>query len=125
MNFPLEDQRHPGSWVSSSSYAMLFYDLNVVNPKAYGFDFSLNVHKFRNEGNREDSCRWRFEFLFFKSRGIFLVSNARQRLAGSALLSLPPGLVSVTVNWPLLSLCGTHIVCSDFLLFVNRAPAIK
>lgn len=39
INFHLEDQRHGDFWTSSSSYAMLFYDLNVVNPKAYGFDF--------------------------------------------------------------------------------------
>lgn len=65
-NFPLEDPRHAGSWVSSSSFAMLFYDLNVVNSKAYGFDFSLNVHKFRNEGKREEACRWKFEFFVFQ-----------------------------------------------------------
>ena len=53
INFHSEDQTHADSWTSSSSCATLFYDLNVVNPKAYGFDF-FNVYKFRNEGNRRD-----------------------------------------------------------------------
>lgn len=53
---------------------MLFYDLNVVNPKAYGFDFSLNVHKFRNEGKREEACRWKFEFFVFQIQEDFFLS---------------------------------------------------
>ena len=62
----MEDPRHTAWQVSSSSFVMLFYDLNVVNPKAYGFDFSLNVPKFRNEGKREEACRWKFEFFVFQ-----------------------------------------------------------
>lgn len=72
MDFHLKDQRHAASWTSRSSYAMLFHDLTVVNLKAYRLDFSLNVPKFGNEGNRgEESFRRKFEFYFQIQKDFF------------------------------------------------------
>lgn len=72
-NLLLEDQRHDDSWTLSSSYAMWFDDLNAINPKAYGFDFFSDVHKFRNE--REESYRRSLRFFSNSKDFFFLISN--------------------------------------------------
>lgn len=100
VNFHLEDRRHADSWTSSSSEETLFYDLNVVNPKAYGFDFSLNVHKFRNEGNREKSCRRKF---FFQTQKDFFFFFKFQILGN---------------NWSV-QLCSPHLLSSLMSLWIG------